>query len=1474
MRRPVLTALAVAVLGSAAEARAATFTVTATADAVDAAPGDGVCAAADGSCTLRAAVMEANALPAPDRIVLPAGRYTLTIVPAAFDSDASGDLDIEDDLAIVGAGPAGTIIDGGGIDRVFENFAILQLTSLTVRGGRMLSGDDGGGGIVNAGFLYLTDVVVRDNTATMGGGGILNYSDLFIVDSRIESNTVVPAAPGSPRDLGGGGIGNESNLYLARSTVRGNSAPFGGGLANDAYGFVTNSTLSGNTAASSGGGIWNDSYLTVVSSTIAGNSAPAGGAISDLADDRLVGVTVDGELAVDGGSTALANTILAGGCAVTNGGSVVSHGKNLARGTSCALTQPGDLQGVDPRLGPLQANGGPTETEALLAGSPAVDAGGDQPVSLPRFFGAFTGACPATDQRGYAHQAGAHCDIGAYESNPPSTSGPSYAAAVLDLEPVAYWRLGETVPPEAVDASGFENTGTYGGGVTLGVPGAIADDPNAAAAFDGTDGHVRVPPSVHLFSFWGTGLSVELWAKGGRQEADRYLVSHNDAGDRQGFGITTGPTGTLRFFVDLFGRQLTHDIPFEWDCRWHHIVGVYEPSSVARFAFDPSQVRFGSTVRLYVDGLERASEFLAAGDAGSPAPLAIGRFTGGGSAFAGSLDEVAVYRQALTPARIAAHAAFGSAAGGCGGALPASITVARVATDSYESDAFRPGTDVSLAASFSGPVASADLHVDGMLVADGIGAGRFDWTAPGDYAAHTLVLRGRDATGNEVASNALSLAAIVEEDAAIVSFLTETIVPDNPFSADPEAPLSSYPTGSDGFRQRHRMVLRAKTDGAQIVPGSAWFGSRERGFGSVERAVGESFYCDDPRHAARIGEARVEAPSATADGFTATSFLKSRVDVHVPMVFDIADIGPALQRQLESETSGWTGDLEATPWIFTTLTETVTPSGPRVEWRSNDSLIPLHFLYPGGAPAEGPLPTDLDAWLATGKLPLIPRPLSDLVAPLAGPPGAKFYFKALRAECARRRMATVNPLDYFLLHHALPPLPSWLRLGLRQDVFLHFNQHEVEQGVAKRGFVRDPGCRVPFCFGDPWTYFLAHSPVAVHVVEPDGTHVGPRPDGTIAHGSPAVTYEVAGHMTLVILPSDPAYRVSFEGTGAGLLTLDLQQFENGHRVLLEQFAEVPVTPGVSGSVELGPSPVVRLQEAALEPTTRTTSETPETEDVTPPMTHAEIEGVSGAPGFFRSAVTVRLAPTDDLSGVASSEMSLDGGATWSEYAGPVPLDGDGAYAIGFRSTDRMGNAEAAGTAAVVIDTAPPLVSIRSPEAKTYVLRQSVTADYACSDGGSGIAGCAGPVASGGAVGTGSVGERSFAVQAADRAGNTASAAVAYAVVYGICAGDDHERRKPKKAGSTVHLELELCDASARNVSSPRVPVVAKDVVRADGAVFPAQSPGRANPGNRFRFDDDGYRFDLATRGLTPGAYELRFTAGGDPTIHAVGFELR
>jgi len=368
---------------------------------------------------------------------------------------------------------------------------------------------------------------------------------------------------------------------------------------------------------------------------------------------------------------------------------------------------------------------------------------------------------------------------------------------------------------------------------------------------------------------------------------------------------------------------------------------------------------------------------------------------------------------------------------------------------------------------------------------------------------------------------------------------------------------------------------------------------------------------------------------------------------------------------------------------------------------------------------------------------------------------------------------------------------------------------------------------------------------------------------------------VVGHTTLVILPTDPAYHLTFEGTGTGLVTIDLQQFDGGRRVLLEQFAEVPVTPGTSGSVELGPAPVVRYQDAVLVPATFTTSETLETEDVTAPTTRAEVDGVAGEPGFFRSAVTVRIVPSDDLSGIESSEMSFDGGATWSAYTAPVPLDREGIHALAFRSIDRMGNAEPAKTVVMVVDTVPPGVSIRSPEATTYLLRQSVTADYACTDAGAGVASCAGPVPSGGAVPTGAVGDKSFAVRASDRAGNTSSAMVSYAVAYGICHENDDERGKPKKSGHTVRVEVELCDASARNVSSPQIVVTARSVVRtADGAVFPARSADRGNSGNRFRFEDGGYFFKLATRDLTAGEYELRYTAGDDPTTHAFRFALR
>src|SRR2546425_4500019 len=104
----------------ASPGRAATFTVDTPLDVVDALPGDGVCATAAGSCSLRAAVQESRALLGPDTIILPSGIYTLTIAGAGNNSATSGDLDISEELTIVGAGARTTIIDGNRLDRVFD----------------------------------------------------------------------------------------------------------------------------------------------------------------------------------------------------------------------------------------------------------------------------------------------------------------------------------------------------------------------------------------------------------------------------------------------------------------------------------------------------------------------------------------------------------------------------------------------------------------------------------------------------------------------------------------------------------------------------------------------------------------------------------------------------------------------------------------------------------------------------------------------------------------------------------------------------------------------------------------------------------------------------------------------------------------------------------------------------------------------------------------------------------------------------------------------------------------------------------------------------------------------------------------------------------------------------------------------------------------------------------------------------------
>src|SRR3989442_10007543 len=337
-------------------AAAVTFTVNDTADGVDAIPGDGTCATAAGTCTLRAAIQEANANAGLDTIMVPGGTYLLTIAGQGEDGAATGDLDIKDDLTITGAGADSTILDGNGIDRVFDIFSAASrvvISSLTIRNGNPGSGSYGGG-LYNSSTLTLNRVIVTGNTAAVNGGGIENDNDITLTDCVVSGNSAVTF---------GGGLDTALTARLTNVTVSGNMSGAAAGIGNDAELTLSNVTVNGNTAMFTGGGVQNNVTATLTNVTIAGNGAQSGGGggFYNLGDATLRYVIVTNSPAGDN-------------CA--GSGTLTSQGHNLDSGNSCGFAGPGDLVAIDPQLGSLQDNGGPTPTQALSPGSPAIEAGG------------------------------------------------------------------------------------------------------------------------------------------------------------------------------------------------------------------------------------------------------------------------------------------------------------------------------------------------------------------------------------------------------------------------------------------------------------------------------------------------------------------------------------------------------------------------------------------------------------------------------------------------------------------------------------------------------------------------------------------------------------------------------------------------------------------------------------------------------------------------------------------------------------------------------------------------------------------------------------------------------------------------------------------------------------------------------------------------------------------------------------------
>ena len=245
--------------------------------------------------------------------------------------------------------------------------------------------------------------------------------------------------------------------------------------------------------------------------------------------------------------------------------------------------------------------------------------------------------------------------------------------------------------------------------------------------------------------------------------------------------------------------------------------------------------------------------------------------------------------------------------------------------------------------------------------------------------------------------------------------------------------------------------------------------------------------------------------------------------------------------------------------------------------------------------------------------------------------------------------------------------------------------------------------------------------------------------------------------------------------------------------------------------------------------------------------------------------------------------SVAGDATSGLAPGDCP---DGAASCAFTRSSAVEGAaviipsgavcDLAGNCAASIYAGPYRIDATAPALNPAVVPDPVplggaaTAMPNATDGLSGVAaaGC-------GPLDTGSVGAKTVACAATDVAGNSASGSAAYRVSYAVCVL--YDQAKAHRAGSTVPIKLRLCDAAGRNVSAAGIIVTAAGLTKLDGtASVEVEDAGNANPDGDFRYDATlaGYSYNLGTAGLTTGTWRLSFTVAGDPTPHAVQFDVR
>ncbi len=314
---------------------------------------------------------------------------------------------------------------GGGLDdQLGGTLTVIGCTIAdnvaTVSGGGIAIGDGFGGG----GTVVVVDCTIDDNFALDGGSGIANGGTLSVTDTTITANS---AGSSTTNAVEGGGIANGGTLTLADSTISDNSTTGGGGGIYNYPGCtitIVDSTVADNQSGAlsdtdyGGGGINNQGTLTAVNTTIAYNqSRYYGGGVFDDAgstttlDNSIVAVNTgeDGPDDIAGAGVSLGSAYNLIG---------VDETGSLTNGTDGNQV----VGATNPGLGLPANNGGPTQTSALLAGSPAIDAGSNALAVDP------TTDQPLTyDQRGpgFPRIVNGTVDIGAYERPLASSIGPA-----------------------------------------------------------------------------------------------------------------------------------------------------------------------------------------------------------------------------------------------------------------------------------------------------------------------------------------------------------------------------------------------------------------------------------------------------------------------------------------------------------------------------------------------------------------------------------------------------------------------------------------------------------------------------------------------------------------------------------------------------------------------------------------------------------------------------------------------------------------------------------------------------------------------------------------------------------------------------------------------------------------------------------------------------------------------------------------